>query len=122
MPPSPNQGSLGNVECWGGGFAPHTSKEGIGPYLALLDDLFQAVYFWSLCPWAEFDRGQGAQLSSFHPALHNLSALWALQALCMCFLARENHWETSLAQAHGVSHGPGIEQKCNCVSFLLPRK
>lgn len=27
-----------------------------------------------------------------------------------------------LAQAHGVSHGPGTEQKFNCVSFLLPRK
>lgn len=45
------------------------------------------VYFWSLCPSAVCDRGQSAQLSSFHPALHNLSALWALQVLCMCFLA-----------------------------------
>lgn len=37
---------------------------------------------------AECDRGQSAQLSSFHPALHNLSALWALQVLCICFLGR----------------------------------
>lgn len=43
------------------------------------------------------------------PALHNLSAVWALQVLCMCFLAGESHWEISLAQAHGVSHGPGTE-------------
>lgn len=27
----------------------------------------------------------------------------------MCFLAGESHWEISLAQAHGVSHGPGTE-------------
>lgn len=109
--------------CWGVGFAPHPSREAVvGPRLALLDELFQVVYFWSLCPWAECDRGQSAQLSSFHPALHSLSALWALQMLCMCFLAGESHWETSVAQAHGGSHGPGMEQKFSCVSFLLPRK
>lgn len=61
-------------------------------------------------------------LSCFHPALHNLSALWALQMLCMCFLAGESHWETSMALAHGVSHGPDTEQKFSCVSLLLPRK
>lgn len=120
---SPNQGSLGNLVCWGVGFTPHPSKEVVlGPHSAPLDELFQVVYFWSLCSWAEYDRGQSAQLSSFHPALHNLSALWALQVLCVCFLAEESHWETSLAQAHGVSHSPGTEQKFNCVSFLLPRK